>query len=332
MFVDEVEILLRAGKGGDGCSSFRRERHRPKGGPDGGNGGRGGDIILECDENVADLAEFKFKPHASAGNGSNGMGGDRNGRNGADRILKIPPGTEAFEVTSGSLRAELLEHQQKTPLLRGGKGGRGNLHFKNSVNQAPRRSTPGEAGCEGRYRLVLKTIADIGLVGYPNAGKSSLTNLLTHTECKIAAYPFTTLNSHVGVIEYEEEFDRLFLADIPGLVEGAHQNRGLGHRFLRHIERCSILLIVIDMSGTEGRVPKEDFRNLIAELELFQPGLGSNLRLIVSNKMDLSSANENLECFLPECDLPVLPISCATGMGIGKLKEVLYQEVRGRKV
>lgn len=329
MFVDEVEIQLRAGNGGDGCVSFRRERHRPKGGPDGGDGGHGGDIILECDENVADLSEFKNNSQIIAKNGTNGAGGDKNGRNGPDRILKIPPGTEAIEISGGLPKTELLDHGHRSYLLKGGKGGLGNIHFKSSINQAPRRSSKGEAGAEGRYRLVLKTIADIGLIGYPNAGKSSLMNLLTRAQCKIGNYPFTTLSPHVGVIEYEENFDRLLLADIPGLVEGAHMNRGLGHQFLRHIERCLGLLLVIDMAEIDGRKVTDEHKTLHQELELFQSGLGSKIRLIVSNKMDLYGSRENLESFRLRCNIPVFPISCKTGEGILELKKFIYKEVRG---
>ena len=329
MFVDEVEVQLRAGKGGDGCVSFRRERHRPKGGPDGGDGGHGGDIILECDENVADLSEFKYNSQVTAKNGTNGEGSDRNGRNGEARILRIPPGTEIIEISDSSPRTELLDHGHRSPLLKGGKGGLGNIRFKSSINQVPRGSTKGKVGAEGRYRLVLKTIADIGLIGFPNAGKSSLMNHLTRAQCKIGSYPFTTLNPHVGVIEYEENFDRLLLADIPGLVEGAHMNRGLGHQFLRHIERCHGLLLVIDMAQVDGREVAEEQKTLFQELELFKSGLGSKIRLIVSNKMDLSGSQENLESFQRECDIPAFPISCKTGEGIMELKQSLYNEVRG---
>ena len=254
MFIDEAKVVLKSGDGGHGCVSFRREKFIPKGGPDGGNGGKGGDVILVCDRNEGDLQAYRWQPHRRARNGAPGMGRQCAGPDGADLILPVPPGTQVLEEGTHRLVAELTEHGERVVLLAGGKGGLGNMNFKSSVNQAPRRTTPGYPGEEGTFRIVLKTIADIGLVGYPNAGKSTLTNLLTAARPKMAPYPFTTLHVNVGVIDYADRFDRIVMADIPGLIEGAHENRGLGHQFLRHVERCSLLIFIIDMAGSEKRV------------------------------------------------------------------------------
>ena len=250
MFIDEAKVILKSGDGGHGCVSFRREKFIPKGGPDGGNGGKGGDVVFLCDRNQGDLQAYRWQPHRRAPNGTPGMGRQCAGPDGVDLILPVPPGTQILEEGTNRLVAELTEHGERVILLAGGKGGQGNMNFKSSVNQAPRRTTPGYPGEEGSFRIVLKTIADIGLVGYPNAGKSSLTNLLTAARPKMAPYPFTTLHVNVGVIEYPHVFGRIVMADIPGLIEGAHDNRGLGHQFLRHIERSALLVFIIDMAGS----------------------------------------------------------------------------------
>ncbi|MFM7742113.1 MAG: GTPase ObgE, partial [Verrucomicrobiota bacterium] len=271
MFIDEAKVVLKSGDGGHGCVSFRREKFIPKGGPDGGNGGKGGDVILVCDRNEGDLQAYRWQPHRRARNGAPGMGRQCAGPDGADLILPVPPGTQVLEEGTHRLVAELTEHGERVVLLAGGKGGLGNMNFKSSVNQAPRRSTPGYPGEKGDYRFVLKTIADIGLVGFPNAGKSTLTNLITAARPKTAPYPFTTLHVNVGVIEYPDRHGRVVMADIPGLIEGAHENRGLGHQFLRHIERCSLLVFLIDMAGSDGRRPSADFKVLERELRLYSP-------------------------------------------------------------
>ena len=329
MFIDEAKVILKSGAGGHGCVSFRREKFIPKGGPDGGNGGKGGDVVLLCDRNEGDLQAYRWQPHRSARNGTPGMGRQCAGPDGEDLILRVPPGTQVVDDVSGRLLAELTEHNERVVILAGGNGGMGNMNFKSSVNQAPRRTTPGYPGEFGTYRLVLKTIADIGLVGYPNAGKSTLTNAFTAARPKMAPYPFTTLHVNVGVIEYPETFGRIFMADIPGLIEGAHENRGLGHQFLRHIERCTLLVFILDMAGSENRNPWDDFRILERELALYSPILARKPRLVVANKMDLPEAAANLAKFREKVPVLVAPISCYSREGFDELKATLWKFVKG---
>jgi len=329
MFIDEAKVILKSGDGGHGCVSFRREKFIPKGGPDGGNGGKGGDIVLLCDRNEGDLQAYRWQPHRSARNGTPGMGRQCAGPDGPDLIMPVPPGTQVLEEGTGRLVAELTEHGDRVVLLAGGKGGLGNMNFKSSVNQAPRRTTPGYPGEKGEFRLVLKTIADIGLVGYPNAGKSTLTNLLTAARPKTAPYPFTTLHVNVGVIEYPDRFDRIVMADIPGLIEGAHDNRGLGHQFLRHIERCTLLVFIIDMAGSENRKPWDDFRILERELRLYSQVLAGKPRVIVANKLDLPDALKYLKEFQARVKERVIPISCFSGDGLEDLRTQLWNAVKG---
>ncbi len=326
MFVDEVQVKLRAGDGGDGCVSFRREKFIPKGGPDGGDGGNGGDVVLVADPNTADLRDYFFKPHWEAGDGGPGRGRGCHGRNGADCVLKVPPGTVVLEALSGRMVMELVQPGERRVLLKGGTGGWGNLHFKSSVNQAPRQFKEGLPGQRGVFQLVLKSVADIGLVGYPNAGKSTLLAALTAARPKTASYPFTTLSPVIGVLEQEDHPDRLriLLADIPGLIEGAHANRGLGHAFLRHIERCRGLVILIDLSGAEGRHPWQDYQNLLKELELYGRGLASKPRLVVVNKIDEPGAAANLDAFRRETGVEPLAVSCLLGEGLPRLREALF--------
>ena len=329
MFIDETKVILKSGDGGHGCVSFRREKFIPKGGPDGGNGGKGGDIVLLCDRNEGDLQAYRWQPHRSARNGTPGMGRQCAGPDGTDLIMPVPPGTQVLEEGTGRLVAELTEHGDRVVLLAGGKGGLGNMNFKSSVNQAPRRTTPGYPGEKGEFRLVLKTIADIGLVGYPNAGKSTLTNLLTAARPKTAPYPFTTLHVNVGVIEYPDRFDRIVMADIPGLIEGAHDNRGLGHQFLRHIERCTLLVFIIDMAGSENRKPWDDFQVLERELRLYSQVLAGKPRVIVANKLDLPDAPKYLKEFQARVKERVIPISCFSGDGLEDLRTQLWNAVKG---
>ena len=329
MFIDETKVYLRAGNGGNGCLSFRREKYLPKGGPDGGDGGTGGDVVLVCDENEGDLRRYAFQPHWNAKNGQPGAGRNRHGCDGADVILPVPPGTQVFETESGLLVAELLEHAERVVLLKGGRGGLGNNQFKTSVNQAPRKTTPGKEGGRGEFTFVLKTIADVGLVGFPNAGKSSLTNAFTNARPKCAPYPFTTKNPSVGIIEYDD-FKRVSLADIPGLIEGASENRGLGHRFLKHVERCRLLLFIIDMAGTDNRKPADDYSALLAELERFDPALLEKPRLIAANKMDCEASAKNLTAFRRKHKgTEILKISCTEGTGLDALKARIREIVDG---
>ena len=329
MFIDETRIKARAGDGGRGCVSFRREKYEPWGGPNGGDGGKGGDVVLRGDHDQNNLIDFKYKPHWTGERGEHGQGKDCNGREGRAAILRVPLGTIAYRSGNGEVVAEILEDGQEFVLCRGGKGGFGNTRFKSSVNRAPHKTGPGEPGEFGEYRLELKSIADLGLVGFPNAGKSSLTNLITNARPKTAPYPFTTLHPQIGVIGYPEEYDNLVLADIPGLVAGAHEGKGLGHRFLRHIERCKILLLILDMAGTDTRDPRDDYKQLLKELELHDPVLLDKPRLVAANKMDEPAAVASLPKFkkrFPEVEL--IPISCLSEEGIPKLRKELLKRVR----
>jgi len=300
MFIDEAKVELKSGDGGHGCVS-----------------------------NEGDLQAYRWQPHRRARNGAPGQGRQCAGPDGGDLILPVPPGTQVLEEGTNRLVAELTEHGERVVLLAGGKGGLGNMNFKSSVNQAPRRTTPGYPGEEGKFRIVLKTIADIGLVGYPNAGKSTLTNLLTAARPKMAPYPFTTLHVNVGVIDYTDRFDRIVMADIPGLIEGAHENRGLGHQFLRHVERCSLLVFIIDMAGSENREPWDDHRILERELRLYSPILAAKPRIIVANKMDLPEAAAKLKKFQERVKDMVIPISCYSQEGIQEFRDKLWAAVKG---
>jgi len=329
MFFDRTNVKLKAGNGGHGCVSFRRLKYVPKGGPNGGNGGRGGDLLLSADENVGDLRNFHFKPIWKAKNGAPGEGSDKNGRAGEDCILKVPPGTVVQRIDSDEVVCELTEHGQEILLLEGGKGGRGNATFKSSVNQTPRQFTEGKPGEEGQFVFVLKTIADVGLVGFPNAGKSTLLNALSNATPKVDSYPFTTLYPTVGIIDYPDDFDSITMADVPGLIEGAAENRGLGHRFLRHVERCRLLLFVVDLAATDGRDPLEDFEQLRSELQQYDPEVAAKPCMVACNKIDESAAAENLKRFLASYpDLQVLPISAILEEGLPELKSSLLESLR----
>ena len=327
MFYDEVNVHLKAGNGGDGCVSFHRGKYEPKGGPDGGNGGCGGAVHIVADTNVADLTDYHFKPNWKAKNGEPGRGSQQNGANGADIVLRLPEGTIVVDRDTGRVVAEVLKHGESIRLLNGGSGGKGNETFKSSTNQTPRQFTLGKPGEVGEFRLVVKTIADVGLVGFPNAGKSTLLNMLTNAHPKTAAYPFTTMFPTVGVLEYPDRFERITLADIPGLIEGASENRGLGHRFLKHIERCKVLLILIDMEGTDGREPIADYRILLNELKLYNPVLTEKPIFIAANKMDEPNAADHLKVLRKKLNHPVYPISCVSDEGMNALTEVLLDAV-----
>lgn len=329
MFVDESVIKAYAGDGGRGCISFRREKYEPWGGPNGGDGGNGGDVVLVGDHDTNNLVDYKYKPHWKAERGEHGQGADCHGRDGKPAILKLPLGTVVIDEATSKPVAEIVEDGQRVVLCKGGSGGWGNTHFKTSTNRAPKRANPGLPGEHGVYRLVLKSIADVGLVGFPNAGKSSLTNAITKARPKTAAYPFTTLHPQIGVIEFEDPRDprRLLLADVPGLIEGASENRGLGHRFLRHIERCALLLFLVDMAGVDGRDPREDYATLLQELKLYDPALLKKPRLVAANKMDLEAAAANLVTFKRRHKVDVVEISCLDGSGLGKLKKELLKRV-----
>ncbi len=405
MFVDQVKVFARAGKGGKGCVAFHREAYITKGGPSGGNGGRGGDVIIVADHDRNNLIEQYFKPRLLAEHGEAGMGKGMDGHAGEDLIIKVPCGTliwklpdteapidtksvkpkseddddedeesaeeeeadpkpmklatasretiryqgreraievkyedeEPHEKTSvthatasiegAELVADLTENGQQFVLCKGGRGGLGNRNFATSVRQAPRFAQPGEVGGEGNYLFELRTMADVGLVGYPNAGKSTLLTAISRAKPKVAPYPFTTLHPQPGIVEYAD-YKRLTVCDVPGIIEGAHNNVGLGHEFLRHITRCKVLVILLDMAGTDGREPWDDYKQVLNELALYDPELLERTRIVVANKMDEPVAEENLKKFKRKIrKVPVMPISAAFDEGIEKFKLAIREAV-----
>lgn len=384
MFIDEIRIYARAGHGGKGCVAFQREKFRPKGGPSGGNGGRGGDVILEADHDLNNLIAQFYQPRLIAQDGQGGLGKGMDGHAGKDLVVKVPCGTlvwslgrdqevgadkpergeaaptlnttashrplfrtaaglAAMEVDlareeaerepledrklRGELLADLTEHGQRFLLCKGGRGGLGNRNFATATRQAPRFAQPGEPGEEGHFLLELRMMAEVGLVGYPNAGKSTLLTAISRAQPKIAPYPFTTLHPQIGIVEYPDFF-RLTVCDVPGLIEGAHRNVGLGHKFLRHIERCKMLVLLLDMAGADGRAPWEDYASLLRELELYDRSLTERPRLVVANKMDEPVAEANLKTFKRRVrKTPVLPISAALGEGVERFKNLIREAV-----
>ena len=384
MFVDQIKIFARAGHGGKGAIAFHREAYIPKGGPSGGNGGRGGSVILEADHDLNNLIAQFFQSKLIAQDGKGGGGKGCDGLAGKDLIIKVPCGTmvwrlpvevqpddedsedaeekpalhssskqrplirhaggmAAMEVDlskegdessekedriKGELVADLTENGQQFVLCKGGRGGLGNRNFATAARQTPRFAQPGEEGTnEGEYLFELRIIAEVGLVGYPNAGKSTLLTAISHARPKIAPYPFTTLHPQIGILEYPD-FHRLTVCDVPGLIEGAHQNVGLGHAFLRHIQRCKVLAVLVDMAGTDNRAPWDDYKKLLKELELYNPELLEKPRLVIANKMDEAVAEENLKQFKKKIrKVTVLPISAAFDQGVDKFKDVIREAV-----
>jgi GTP-binding protein len=387
MFIDEIKIYAQAGHGGKGCVAFHREAFVPKGGPSGGNGGRGGSVILQADHDLNNLIQQYYVSRLIAQEGDAGMGKGMDGHAGKDLIIKVPCGTlvwrlkdttpppelkmrseeedeeekpalpsstghrpifrstrgevaqeidlsaagadtpEEVTETEGELIADLTEHGQQFILCKGGRGGLGNRNFATARRQTPRFAQPGEPGTEGEYRLELRILAEIGLVGYPNAGKSTLLAAISKARPKIAPYPFTTLHPQIGILEYAD-WKRLTVCDVPGLIEGAHQNVGLGHAFLRHIKRCKILVLLLDMAGTDNRHPWDDYKQLLKELELYDPALLEKPRLIVANKMDETVAEENLKQFRKKIrKAAVLPISAAFDQGLEEFKRTIRKAV-----
>src|SRR5438874_1126969 len=371
MFVDRIKVFAQAGSGGRGCVSFRREKFVPKGGPDGGDGGRGGDVVLLADQHVDNLSNLFYEPIIKAKSGGHGQGKKMHGRSAPAKIVTVPvgtivyqlqtadrasqieaedrkrpisnvqrptPGTEEDDANAGlpALHnpksemdpiVDLAHHSQEFVLCSGGAGGKGNVHFKSSRNRAPRQYTEGEEGEQGHFLFELRTIADAGLVGYPNAGKSTLLRGISAARPKVASYPFTTLHPIIGVVELPG-YRRVTIADIPGLIEGAHRDLGLGHDFLRHITRCRFLLFVIDVGGSEGRNPVEDLRNLRREIDLYDPALSKRPWCIIANKIDLPAARENLETLQNSFPtVEVAPVSASTGQGIEGLKTKLEKLV-----
>ena len=386
MFIDEIKVYARAGHGGKGAVAFHREAYVPKGGPSGGNGGRGGSVILQADHDLNNLIAQYYQPRLIAKDGEHGLGKGMDGHAGDDLIIKVPCGTlvwrlkdttpaietkmageededekptfktsasrrplirsargqqaqeidlskeDAVEACSddfqtGEIVADLTTHGQQFILCKGGRGGLGNRNFATSRRQTPRFAQPGEPGTEGEYLFELRIMAEIGLVGYPNAGNSTLLAAISKARPKIAAYPFTTLTPQIGILEYATDFKRLTVCDVPGLIEGAHQNVGLGHKFLRHIERCKVLVVLLDMAGTDGREPWDDYKKLLKELELYDPALLDKSRLVVANKMDEAVAEKNLKQFKKKIKkISLLPISAAFGEGMEKFRETIRKE------
>ena len=395
MFIDEIKVFARAGHGGKGCVAFLREAYRPKGGPSGGNGGRGGSVILQADHDLNNLLNQFFQPQLVAEKGEGGKGKGMNGLAGKDLIVKVPCGTLVWQLPAppapepepesevdgaeeaeqaedeeskplilssgkrplirhsgnarameidlskeaeepsaeeadpeqGELVADLTEDGQQFILCKGGRGGLGNSNFATSTRQTPRFAQPGEPGIEGNFRLELRILAEVGLVGYPNAGKSTLLAAVSKARPKIAPYPFTTLTPQIGILEYPD-WKRLTICDVPGLIEGAHQNVGLGHAFLRHIKRCKINIILIDMAGTDNRAPWDDYRQLLKELDLYDPAMLDKPRYVVANKMDEPQAEENLKIFKRKIrKTNVLPISAAFGEGMDQFKALIREAV-----
>jgi len=396
MFIDEIKIYARAGHGGKGCVAFHREAYITKGGPSGGNGGRGGSVILQADHDLNNLIGQYYVPRLISQDGEAGMGKGMDGHAGKDLIVKVPCGTLVWRLpdtvapadvavrtdkdddededdddeeeerplirssgrkrpllrsasgemgqeidlnvdepseaavadsVKGEIVADLTEHGQQFILCQGGRGGLGNRNFATAARQTPRFAQPGEAGGEGNYLLELRILAEVGLVGYPNAGKSTLLTAISHARPKVAPYPFTTLHPQIGIVEYPD-WHRLTVCDVPGLIEGAHLNVGLGHAFLRHIRRCKVLVLLLDMAGTDNRNPWEDYKSLLHELELYDPVLLERPRLVVANKMDEPAAEANLKQFKKKIRrVPVLPISAAFDEGVEKFKDTIRAAV-----
>lgn len=322
-FVDRVKVYAYGGDGGNGCCSFRREKYVEKGGPDGGDGGRGGSVYLVASKDQASLLDLYYQPHLRAERGEHGRGKQCNGRAGRDLYVKVPCGTQVYDDATGEFIGEVVNDGDVLLVARGGRGGLGNMHFVTPSHRAPREYTEGEKGEVRVLRLELKTVAEVGLVGYPNAGKSTLLRALTDARPKVAPYPFTTLHPVLGTLVFDD-FHSIRIADIPGLIKGAHQGVGLGHDFLRHIERTSFLVYVIDMAGSEGRDPVDDYRNLRRELKLYKPELITRPHVIVANKMDLPVAAENLKEFRRRTRLKPLEISAEKKLGLEPLKKVLH--------
>ncbi len=325
-FIDQVEVLVRSGKGGDGSASFRREALVEFGGPDGGDGGRGGDVVFKASEHVNSLLSLYYDPKCFAEDGAPGQGQKMFGRRGKDLIVPVPLGTEVYDVETGLLVADITKSGQSVIVAKGGGGGYGNVHFKSSVNQAPTERTLGGEPEERRLRLELKTIADAGLLGFPNAGKSSLLTALSSATPKIASYPFTTLNPIVGTVRYDD-FAKIAMADVPGIIEGAAKGVGLGLAFLKHLERSRVLVYVIDMQGTDNREPWEDYRILKKEIDEYSVELASRPAMVVANKMDGAAAAENLGRFIEETGVTPIALSCETREGIDVFKDELRRVV-----
>jgi GTPase len=321
MFVDEVQIHVKGGRGGDGCVSFRREKHVPRGGPDGGDGGHGGSVVMVADPNLTTLIDFRYKRDYKAGKGESGSGNQKHGANGADVVLRVPVGTLLTDVETGEVAADFVRPAQREVVASGGKGGRGNSNFATSTHQTPRFAEKGEPPEERALRMELKLLADVGLIGFPNVGKSTLIARISAARPKIADYPFTTLVPNLGVVRMEEG-ESFVVADIPGLIEGAHTGAGLGHQFLRHVERTRLLVHLLDVSGLTARDPWEDFQIVNQELAAYSERLAEREQIVVLNKADMPDAAPlipDLTARLEAEEYSVFPISALTGEGVQPL-------------
>ena len=332
MFVDQVAIIAQAGDGGDGCSSFRREKYVPLGGPDGGDGGRGGDVVLETDPNLTTLIDLRYQKTYRAEHGNPGKGKQMTGKSGKNLLIRLPPGTLVKDKDSGELLVDLKEAHQQYIVAKGGNGGHGNLHFQSSTQRAPRKLEPGWPGGSRNLFLELKLLADVGIIGFPNAGKSTLISKISNARPKIADYPFTTLVPNLGMVRLEEG-ESFVAADIPGLIEGAHSGKGLGHQFLKHIERTRLLLHLIDFSDSDGEAILSRYYKLQTELKRFSPELSQKPQILVATKADDPQAQKNildLQVPMTELNPMFFPISSLSGKGIQpllwKIKEGLSSE------
>lgn len=320
MFVDTARVYVKGGDGGNGIVSYRREKFVPEGGPAGGDGGRGGDVILVVDEGLRTLIDFKYQRHFKAPRGEYGKTSNKHGANAEDMYVKVPPGTSITDADTGEFLGDLTRHGQQLVIARGGRGGRGNARFATAANKAPEIAEKGEPGQERWIQLELKVLADVGLVGFPSVGKSTLISVVSAAKPKIGAYHFTTITPNLGVVDVGD--GRSFvMADLPGLIEGAHEGQGLGHQFLRHVERTKVIVHVVDMAATEERDPWDDFETINQELKLYNEKLAARPMVVAANKMDLPGAEENLAKFKEKLDpeIPIFPVSGVTKEGVQKL-------------
>ena len=331
-FIDEVKIRVIAGDGGRGCVSFRREKFVPRGGPSGGNGGNGGDVIAVADPQLTTLLDLRYQKLYKAGRGQHGMGSDCHGHRGDDRIIKVPVGTIIRDAATGDLIGDLQAADERVIVATGGRGGKGNAHFVSSTNRSPRFAQPGEPGEERELDIELRLLADVGIIGLPNAGKSTLISVISSVRPKIADYPFTTLVPNLGVVAYDDK--SFVVADIPGLIEGAHKGHGLGHKFLRHVTRTSLLIHLIDGSQIDPEDPLKDWRTVNHELALFDPALAQKPQVVVINKIDLAEAREQAQAIAKELPKPYRPpylISAATTEGIQALVQAVGRKIAALK-
>ena len=329
MFVDEVIVELTAGRGGDGCMAFRREKYVAMGGPFGGNGGKGGDIIFKADEGLRTLIDLRYQKHIKASSGENGQGKNKNGKNALDMIVKVPLGTTIKDNETGAIIGDLTKNGEEVIVAYGGRGGRGNVTLATRSNPCPSYCEYGEPGENRKVKVELRMLADVGLVGLPSVGKSTILSMVTNANPKIASYHFTTLSPNLGVVTSEDY--SYTIADLPGLIEGASDGLGLGHKFLKHIERTKIIAHIIDMSGIEGRNPYEDYLTIRKELEKFSPKLIQKPEIIIANKMDIESSKKNLEEFKQKVKVPIYEVSAIQNKGLDEVLKALKELVKNTK-